>query len=532
MPEYLAPGVYVEEISTRSKPIEGVGTSTAGFVGPTERGPHYPVLIGSQLEFERWFGDLLPVSQAYLPFAIHGFFQNGGQRCFVSRVTASNATIAQLQVGGLLNVAAIGKGAWGSRVRIKVTPSDQSSDDNLRFNVTLIYYRIDRDPGDDFADPFTSENLTRADLQPDAVEQFEDLTHREGDSKNVLKVINANSKLVRCWWEDPANIATILQAAFVPLEGGTDGDGTPDADAYSGSSDDPNLGPILGQDPPLDAPLGRGSGLLAIENVDEVAILIVPDAVRNGLENVTETALQQCERLKDRFAIVSTQSGLTNVQQVNKFRDTLYGAIYYPWIQVFDPIANKPQMIPPSGHVAGVYARTDVERGVHKAPANAVVRGAQNLEFNVTKTMQDILNPKNVNCLRDFRPDGRGIRVWGARTMSSDPEWKYVNVRRLFIFIEESIEEGTQWLVFEPNFEPTWAKVVRSITNFLVTIWKNGALEGLTQDEAFFVKCDRTTMTQDDIDNGRLICYIGVAPVKPAEFVIFRISQKTREATS
>ena len=146
--------------------------------------------------------------------------------------------------------------------------------------------------------------------------------------------------------------------------------------------------------------------------------------------------------------------------------------------------------------------------------------------------MQDILNPKNVNCIRDFRPDGRGIRLWGARTMSSDPEWKYVNVRRLFIFIEESIEEGTQWVVFEPNYEATWAKVVRSITNFLVTIWKNGALEGVTQDEAFFVKCDRTTMTQDDIDNGRLICYIGVAPVKPAEFVIFRISQKTREATS
>jgi phage tail sheath protein FI len=164
-----------------------------------------------------------------------------------------------------------------------------------------------------------------------------------------------------------------------------------------------------------------------------------------------------------------------------------------------------------------------VERGVHKAPANEVIRGVRNLEFNVSKQMQDMLNPQGVNCIRDFRSNGRGIRLWGARTMSSDGEWKYVNVHRLFLFIEESIDEGTQWVVFEPNHEPTWAKVSRSITNFLIRVWRGGGLAGVSQDDAFFVKCDRSTMTKDDINNGRLICCIGVALMKPGEFVIFRV---------
>ena len=193
------------------------------------------------------------------------------------------------------------------------------------------------------------------------------------------------------------------------------------------------------------------------------------------------------------------------------------------------------------GHVAGTYARSDIERGVHKAPANEVVRGIitrdlngnkKPLRFTINKAEHDLLNPKGVNVIRDFRADRRDIRVWGARTMSSDGQWRYVNVRRLFLFVEESIDEGTQWVVFEPNYEQTWAAVRRSITNFLVRVWRSGALVGATQEEAFFVKCDRTTMTQDDIDNGRLICLIGIAPVKPAEFVIFRISQKTAEATA
>jgi hypothetical protein len=188
-----------------------------------------------------------------------------------------------------------------------------------------------------------------------------------------------------------------------------------------------------------------------------------------------------------------------------------------------DPLSGTKKLIPPGGHIAGIYARSDIERGVHKAPANEIVRGAVELQFPLTSGEQDILNPRGVNCLRKFR--GRGIRVWGARTTSSDSLWKYVNVRRLFLYIEESIEEGTQWVVFEPNNEKLWARVRQSITAFLTTLWRAGWLMGTKAEEAFFVKCDRSTMTQDDIDNGRLICVIGIAPVKPAEFVIFRIAQ-------
>jgi len=186
------------------------------------------------------------------------------------------------------------------------------------------------------------------------------------------------------------------------------------------------------------------------------------------------------------------------------------------------------KLIPPGGYMAGIYARSDVERGVHKAPANETVRGVVDLQLPIGKGEQDVLNPRGVNCIRAF--PGRGIRVWGARTLSSDPSWKYINVRRLFLYLEESIDEGTQWVVFEPNSEILWARVIQTISNFLKGAWKSGALMGLTPEEAFFVKCDRTTMTQDDINNGRLIVLIGVAPVKPAEFVIFRIAQWTNNA--
>jgi phage tail sheath protein FI len=216
--------------------------------------------------------------------------------------------------------------------------------------------------------------------------------------------------------------------------------------------------------------------------------------------------------------------------RLSRGRATSHAALYYPWITIRDPVTGAEVSVPPGGHVAGVYARTDRTRGVHKAPANEVVRGARDLEFQVTQPMQDVLNPLGVNTLRDFSGEGRGILVWGARTLSSDPEWRYVSVRRLFLFLEESIDKGTQWVVFEPNDQPLWAKVLQIVGDFLTTLWRNGALQGTTPDEAFFVRCDHTTMTQDDIDNGRLICLIGFAPVKPAEFTIFRIQQRTVEA--
>ena len=240
--------------------------------------------------------------------------------------------------------------------------------------------------------------------------------------------------------------------------------------------------------------------------------------------------ISHCESLRYRFAILDAPQGSSDIACTsNKNLDprsdnpTDFAAFYYPWIKIINPETGMLQLMPPGGYVAGVYARSDTERGVHKAPANEVVQGASDLEFQIMKGEQDVLNPRGVNVIRAF--PGRGIRVWGARTLSSNTLWKYINVRRLFIFIEASIERGTQWVVFEPNDDRLWARVRATITQFLTGVWRNGALMGTTPEEAFFIKCDRSTMTQDDIDNGRLICIIGIAPVKPAEFVIFRIAQ-------
>jgi len=250
--------------------------------------------------------------------------------------------------------------------------------------------------------------------------------------------------------------------------------------------------------------------------------------------------INHCESMKDRFCILDTTED-ADLDAVEGQRDDVvselgYGALYYPWIKVavemLDAASGKIKLeekfVPPSGYVAGVFVRCDTERGVHKAPANEIVQGAIELKVAITKGEQDILNPKGINCIRAF--PGRGIRVWGARTTASDSLWKYVNVRRLFLYLEESIDEGTHWVVFEPNDEQLWARMRQSVSEFLFGVWRNGALMGMTPQEAFFVKCDRTTMTQNDIDTGKLICLIGVAPVKPAEFVIFRLARCTAGA--
>jgi phage tail sheath protein FI len=277
----------------------------------------------------------------------------------------------------------------------------------------------------------------------------------------------------------------------------------------------------------VDGGSGKRTGIQALEDIDEISICLAPGI---WATTVQSALIQHCEILKDRFAILDPQDGLSieGIRSAREAIDTKYAALYYPWVEARDPSVSRNVMIAPSGHMAGIYARVDVERGVHKAPANEVIRGITKISQDVTKREQDLLNPKGINALRFF--PGRGNRVWGARTLSSDGSWKYINVRRLFIYVEESIDEGTQFVVFEPNDEPLWARVRQTITNFLTTVWRGGALEGTKPDEAFFVKCDRTTMTQDDIDNGRLICVIGIAPVKPAEFVIFRIQQKTRDS--
>lgn len=271
------------------------------------------------------------------------------------------------------------------------------------------------------------------------------------------------------------------------------------------------------------------TGLYALKNIEEISIVAIPGRTS---QRIQDELITHCELMRYRFAVLDSRvgNGVAEVQEHRGLYDSKYAAIYYPWLRITDPFPDNPRApgevsIPPSGHVMGIYARSDIERGVHKAPANEVIRGIQDLEFKLMKEEQDILNPRNINVLRNFRENNRGLRVWGARNISSDPAWKYVNVRRLFIFVEHSIDRGTQWVVFEPNNEFLWERVRRVISAFLTNVWRDGALMGKTREEAYFVKCDRATMTQNDIDNGRLIVLVGIAPVKPAEFVIFRIGQ-------
>lgn len=309
------------------------------------------------------------------------------------------------------------------------------------------------------------------------------------------------------------------RALKLMLENGNDG-AKPTADEYRGENTESSK-----------------TGLMAFESLEDISIVAAPGAVfdPNGgsygmdAQSIVLLLISHAERMKYRIAVLDSVNGQTidGVRNMRSRHDSSYAALYYPWVMGLDPVTGAKIALPPSGFVAGIYARNDLERGVYKAPANEVVRGAIGFEMMVNKVQHDSLNPEGINCFRIF--DGSGFRLWGARTISSDPEWKYVNLRRYFAYLERSIDEGTQWVVFEPNGEILWANVRRMIENFLLGEWRNGALFGDKPEEAFVVKCDRTTMTQNDLDNGRLICLIGVAPVKPAEYVIFRIGQWTAD---
>lgn len=303
----------------------------------------------------------------------------------------------------------------------------------------------------------------------------------------------------------------------------------------------------VGASKPISGDKRKRTGLDCLEAIDEIAIVAAPGFCDAGSY---AALLSHCENLQDRVAILDTPEDVKDIDRLKEVAtqkasgagaddagvkkaaglrpqtsDRGFGALYFPWIAVRDPLApDQVVNVPPSGHMAGIYARSDATRGVHKAPANESIRGALGLAYRVTHAEQGELNRKGVNCIRFF-PDS-GIRVWGARTLAEEAsEWRYINVRRLFNMIEESIEEGTRWVVFEPNDERLWKSVVRDITAFLTLVWRDGALKGVTPEQAFFVKCDAETNPTDVIDAGRLIVEIGIAPVKPSEFIIFRIGQ-------
>lgn len=303
---------------------------------------------------------------------------------------------------------------------------------------------------------------------------------------------------------------------IIVLEGGTDGN-LPIAIDYAGETDEQQ----------------GSTGLAALEEIEDIAIVMTP-AAANDPDNhqaVVSELLKHCVKMRYRIGLVDSRENMS-LSEVRAFRDNFDDsrlALYTPWVVTSDPTGQSQTInLPPSGFMAGIYARTDVDFGVHKAPANTPVLGALRFEQDINKFQQELLNPNGINCLRSFA--GRGHRVWGGRTLSSDPEWKYVNVRRYFLYLERSVDKGTQWAVFEPNGEKLWANVVTTVESFLFNEWKNGRLLGSKPASAYFVRCDRSTMTQNDIDNGRLICEVGVAPLRPAEFVVFRVGQKTADA--
>lgn len=506
MPRIRLPGVYVREIPTPPRAISGVATDTLGMAGETERGPLQVRVVTSYAEYRRLYGD--PLTDRYLGHALHGFFANGGRRCFVARVTSRLATAATHDAGPL-RMTAIGPGAAGENTWIWVT--DSVAADPNRFRVVVAYYR-DGIAAAAPLDPTVAANRSLPGFDvPTELEEFDSLGCTGNDAAVTLTAL-ARSVLVRAEWRGtPARPAN---AGPVALAGGLSGD-LPDIHDYIGGD---RL--VAAMDGPLT------TGFEALAKVDEIALLAAPD--EHAVAGLREHVQKQCTGAGDRFGIFSVAGGQRDAAAISEPQPpSTMAAVYWPWIRVRHPLTNATVTIPPVGHVAGIFVQTDTTRGVHKAPANVVVQGAIDLEFAVTTEDQDLLNPRGVNVIRDFRSSNRGIRLWGARTMSSDPEWKYISVRRLAIYLEESIDTGTQWAVFEPNAPSLWDSVRASVAAFLQSVWRDGALQGAKPEQAFFVRCDRATMTQDDIDNGRLICEIGIAPVKPAEYVIFRIRHQT-----
>jgi phage tail sheath protein FI len=523
MPTYLTPGVYVEEVPSQSKPIEGVGTSIAAFVGLAPGGPiNTPMRISNWTQFARAFGDPREpengpfMEGAYLAHSVYGFFQNGGGLCWVVRVgDAGDAPAAQAALPAAADPAveafravALESAAGGE---IKLDLSEESP---------AVGAKKDGEDGKASDQPASYRLVVTASGEQ---EVFEGLSLKKGRSYLATKV-NAASKLIRI--EETG--ASLPEAQRVPASG-----------TYALAL--PSIPPAKIEPSHFEGDVARREGMGGLAAVDEITMVCMPDLMTFAgsgsdaqLRDLQGKMIAHCENAGDRLAILDAPADLLP-QDVLDWRqrtagyDSKFATLYYPWLEVMDPLTNQPLLVPPSGHVAGVWARTDSTRGVHKAPANEVVLGVNGLGFQVTQEEQGGLNRTGINCIRAF--PGRGIRIWGARTLSSDPEWRYLNVRRLFNYVSESIMEGTQWAVFEPNDERLWMQLKIAASNFLTRTWREGALFGGTPEQAFFVKCDSETNPPDVIEAGQVIVEIGIAPVKPAEFVVFRISQYSADAS-
>ncbi|MGW8319779.1 MAG: phage tail sheath family protein [Candidatus Promineifilaceae bacterium] len=506
---YMSPGVYVEELDKGTKPIEAVGASMPAFIGITAEASRKAIdpatgervavesllnkatLITNWTQFQDAFGGF--VDGAYLPDAVYGYFSNGGGPCYVTSLRALTESDAKAE-------AAEATVPSGKSTSFKVKAKTAGPAGN---NLTVT---IKNDVGDD-------DKPTGTFTMSVGGETKSGLSMKKTDGDNYVGAVSFSA----------VDIDDIGTASNNPDEGSYDlsGGGIPPLTAVDFIGD----------------PAAR-TGIGGLEALDDVRLVVCPDVMagydgsdkaKERVKMVQEAMITHCELMRYRFAVIDAPPGL-NAQQAKEWRnyvnfDSSFAAMYYPWIRVADLSGggSTSKLVPPSGHVVGIYNRTDSERGVHKAPANEIVRGAIDLEMSLSRGEQDTLNPIGVNCIRTF--PGRGIRVWGARTLSSDGSWRYINVRRLFIVVEASIDRGMQWVVFEPNDQNLWARVRRDSRAFLTTIWSSGALFGTSPAEAFYVKCDEELNPPEVRDLGQLIVEIGICPVKPAEFVIFRISQ-------
>jgi phage tail sheath protein FI len=498
---YASPGVYVEEVDRGTKPIEAVGTSLAAFIGITaeaslkainaatgERVPYESrlnkaTLVTSWTQFTDIFGEF--VSGAYLPDAMYGYFSNGGGPCYVT------------------SLRAVKEGEGASKAADVSIPSKGKT----AFKVSAKF-------------PGPAGNGLTVTVKLAADDKF-DLTIG-GETKAGLSMKKGDGYVGDAVFEK-ASLSGFGAVASIPDEG-----------VYTLSGG--GIQPLTAAD--FIGSASERTGLGGLEAMDDVRLVLCPDVMAGydgskdameRIKTVQTEMIAHCERLRYRFAVLDTPPGL-NAQQAKEWRmyvnfDSSYAAMYYPWIRVADlsGSGSNSKLVPPSGHVVGIYNRTDANRGVHKAPANDVILGAVDLEIYLSKGEQDVLNPIGVNCIRSF--PGRGIRIWGARTLSSNGAWRYICVRRLFIMVEASMDIGLAWVVFEPNDNMLWGKVNRDITAFLRVVWLGGALFGASPTEAFYVKCDSALNPPEIRDLGQLIIEVGLCPVKPAEFVIFRISQ-------
>jgi phage tail sheath protein FI len=505
MPTYLTPGVYVEEVTSGKKPIEGVGTAVAAFVGLAPGGPvNVPMRVSNWSQFARIYGDTANpdngpfMEGAFLAHAVYGYFQNGGSLCWVVRVGAeengavsARAALPAANDRSVEALRAVAVDGAGGQVDVEISEEESPPEGDPTYKVVI------------------TSGPQR--------EEYGGVTLRKGRTYIATKV-NADSKLIKI--EDTG--AALPEVRLAPGK-------------YALQV--PSAAPSEVKPADFEGDVAKRRGMGGLAAIDEITMIAMPDLMQfatNGdgarVRDLQGKLIAHCENAGERMAVLDCPPDLSP-QEVYEWRmnaagyDSKMAALYYPWIEVMDPLTRRPITIPPSGHVAGVWARVDQQRGVHKAPANEVVMGANGLGFQVTHAEQGSLNKNGVNCIRAF--PGRGIRIWGARTLSSDPEWRYINVRRLFNFVSESIITGTQWSVFEPNDPFLWTSLSISVSNFLRNVWRSGALFGATPGEAFYVKCDAETNPPEVVEAGRVVCEIGIAPVKPAEFVVFRLSQFT-----